>query len=418
MKLSLKNKLSLAIISSILFFGVIAIVFVFFQTRDTFISQAKKNLVDITVAQAYGVDAVFNGANQLVETIAKQDDIIDYMQSNYEIQDVYILNHLESYNIGDIYSSIYIMAPDGTTLVSTDPTFVGKNYDFRDYFKKAMEGEAWVDVAIGVTSKKAGYYFSYPIKSFDNTIVGVVIAKMKPEYVYQFFSSHNIFSDASLMFSDSEGIIIYSNDTSKIYKSLGYLDEETQDRVAEKKRFSGMVIEPLGYDIIQNELSQIEDAQVFEFYDENNKENKVITIVRIKGKSFYIIIEQESDVFVKISIYIAAYLALFVFIAACVAILCIIFFVNKFLKPLKSLKEGAYQLSQENFDYRIDVKSGDEFEELAHIFNDMSHKLKDIYKDLENKLKKLKKLNKLMVGREFKMKELKEKIDELESHKK
>lgn len=415
--MKLKNKLNLAVIGIILFFGLLAVIFVYKQTNENFIMQAKNNLIEVSSVQAHGIYNVFNRSEDLVKTIAQNPAVVQYLKEKSELADPVITEYLSQYNIGERYSAIYIMSSEGITLVSTNPTFVGKNYSFRDYFKKGMEGRTWADVAIGVTSKKAGYYFSHPVLSSEDEILGVVIVKKIPDIVHDVIDE-KILDDkfAVTMLADSDGVIIFSNDESRIYKSLGFLEEDKLKEIEEKRRFSGIDIKSLGYDQLQKDLSYITETRIFNFFNKDTKQRRLITVTPINDLPFFIITERDPSEFIAVSGKISLFIALLVFVAAVTAILCIVYFLNKFLRPLDILKEGAYQLSQENFDYSLNIKTGDELEDLGSMFNQMSKKLNKTYKDLENKVKKLKHFNKLMVGRELKMNELKEEVKKLKDN--
>lgn len=50
-----------------------------------------------------------------------------------------------------------------------------------------------------------------------------------------------------------------------------------------------------------------------------------------------------------------------------------------FLKPLSTLIEGTYALGQGNFNKRVDIRSGDEFEDVGNSFNQMADKISKIF---------------------------------------
>ncbi|MCE9530867.1 MAG: HAMP domain-containing histidine kinase [Planctomycetes bacterium] len=54
--------------------------------------------------------------------------------------------------------------------------------------------------------------------------------------------------------------------------------------------------------------------------------------------------------------------------------------------PLKQLQAGVNRVAEGNFEHPIDLKSGDELEELANAFNGMTSRLHDIYRDLERQV--------------------------------
>jgi len=78
-------------------------------------------------------------------------------------------------------SDVYLMDPRGTTIASsneyTPRSFIGRNFAFRPYFQDAIAGRPGAYSAVGTTSGKRGYYFSYPVQLNDR-IIGVVVVKI------------------------------------------------------------------------------------------------------------------------------------------------------------------------------------------------------------------------------------------------
>lgn len=66
---------------------------------------------------------------------------------------------------------------------------------------------------------------------------------------------------------------------------------------------------------------------------------------------------------------------LVVILTLCVVVFVSSIFIRRSLVPLSILKEGSQRLSRGNFDSRVEIASGDEFEELAIAFNDMAEQL-------------------------------------------
>src|SRR5690606_27007308 len=52
-----------------------------------------------------------------------------------------------------------------------------------------------------------------------------------------------------------------------------------------------------------------------------------------------------------------------------------VLFIRKGLEPLEQLQEGTKRLALKDFSKKVDIRSGDEFEELGKSFNDMAGKL-------------------------------------------
>ncbi|MBX7106117.1 MAG: HAMP domain-containing protein, partial [Gemmataceae bacterium] len=62
------------------------------------------------------------------------------------------------------------------------------------------------------------------------------------------------------------------------------------------------------------------------------------------------------------------------------------FFYGWIFQPLHTLQEGVRRVAGGNFEGRIDLESGDELEELADAFNDMTRRLQSKYSDLTNEV--------------------------------
>lgn len=102
------------------------------------------------------------------------------------------------------------------------------------------------------------------------------------------------------------------------------------------------------------------------------------------------------------------------------------FLVTHFTRPISSLVEGTRVVAEGNLDHQLQSTSDDELGVLACAFNNMTAKLKKSYTDLEEKVKQrteelnqkveeLERMNKLMIGRELKMTEMKNEIDTLKT---
>lgn len=59
----------------------------------------------------------------------------------------------------------------------------------------------------------------------------------------------------------------------------------------------------------------------------------------------------------------------------------------KFIQPINLLREGAQRIGQGDLEFRLNIKTRDEIEQLSAEFNNMAIKLKDIYAHLEEKIR-------------------------------
>ena len=75
--------------------------------------------------------------------------------------------------------------------------------------------------------------------------------------------------------------------------------------------------------------------------------------------------------------------ALVVTLALLVVLLLSVTQIRREMVPLGQLQEGTGRVAEGGFDTRVDIKSGDEFEELAHSFNSMAERIEKQFHTLQ-----------------------------------
>lgn len=88
---------------------------------------------------------------------------------------------LKRYNSAFETSVSYVIDKKGGVIASSNydeaDSFVGKNYEFRSYFREAMAGRPGRYFAVGVTSGKRGFYASSAVKDPGGKTIGVAVIK-------------------------------------------------------------------------------------------------------------------------------------------------------------------------------------------------------------------------------------------------
>jgi len=97
------------------------------------------------------------------QAMAQANSVLDRYQMRFGASPAYILDLT-----GECVASSNRDAPD---------SFVGHNYGFRPYFQEALKGVPGRYFAIGVTSKRQGFYAAHPVYDQAGKIVGVVAIK-------------------------------------------------------------------------------------------------------------------------------------------------------------------------------------------------------------------------------------------------
>jgi len=126
------------------------------------------------------------------ETLARANTVLDRYQAHFGAAVAYLLDHQ-----GNTIASSNRDAPD---------SFMGQSYTFRPYFQQAMAGQMGRYFAVGVTSKKRGFYASCPVRDQASRIVGVAVLKMTLD---KFQRSLRDFHPSFLV--DPQGIVLIAS---------------------------------------------------------------------------------------------------------------------------------------------------------------------------------------------------------------
>jgi len=139
---------------------------------------------------------------------------------------------------------IYVMAADGTTTAASnwqkETSFVGRNFSFRPYFTDAMAGQAGRYFALGSTTKKRGYYFSFPIEEGDIK-TGAVVVKIDLDQIEERWSDPN----TDILVADEDGVVVISTEPEWMFQTLRPLTNEQMQRIVDSLRYGDQPLESL-----------------------------------------------------------------------------------------------------------------------------------------------------------------------------
>jgi two-component system C4-dicarboxylate transport sensor histidine kinase DctB len=193
--------------------------------------------------------------------LASNDRVKKALRDGFE-SDINQLNReLEQINRITEASDSYILNMDGLTIAASNyrqsASFVGRNFAFRPYFKDAIQGKPGRYYALGITSNRRGYYFSYPVYEGDS-IIGIAVVKVDlTQFEKRFANQHYEF-----LLLDPDGVVFSSSRPNWLYRVFGELSHVELQRIADSQRYLGKSIEKLAivYQKPFDEKSQIVDV--------------------------------------------------------------------------------------------------------------------------------------------------------------
>ncbi len=432
-KFLLKQKIALLLIiislSSLIVVGIV----VYLSTSKVLLDNKKVEILSSTIEQSHESILTFKNNQLFVHMLSTRTRVKEFLQGPSEVKKVELTNIFSEYTDKEKkYLAVYLLDKNGVGLISTDPTFIGQDYSFREYFKKAINGEPAVYVAIGITSNKFGYYFADPVFGDNGNVMGVMVVKVDQSDI----DTPVVNSVASInnisMLVDEFGVILFSSEEDRILKSLGNLTDNEKEILKKSGKYLGKEIVPMQYDILQNNIREYKNPITLSFKDEEDDDNELVSLNKIGEFPFYLVTEVRLG-YLSSQIFSNTYnIILVIIILLSIISLSIYYFLLVFIRPLDKFKLFFTYIGNGDFSQELKVETRDEFADMALYINKMTKDLSDLYKNLENKVKERtkeleesqniieenlelsEKNNKMMINRELEMIKLKERIKELE----
>lgn len=141
-------------------------------------------------------------------------------------------------------SDIYVINRAGRTVAASNwasqQTFIGRNFAFRPYFQRAIDGGLGVYFALGSTSLERGWFFAVPLREAGET-VGVVTVKADVDAIEAAWREEG----GLVFFTDPDGVVFVANRAEMIYRSVAPLSEPARARIAASRRYLGQAIAAL-----------------------------------------------------------------------------------------------------------------------------------------------------------------------------
>lgn len=320
----------------------------------------------------------------LAKSLTREDFIFSFLQDN-KLSETEINIELEKFRLKSGLSAIYISDGEGVIIASTNNDVLGQDFEKYSFLQKAINGYSGIGPLYDNKTKKTDLFISEAIRNSNNQIIGAVIIKISSARINYLMEE---WSDQSAidMISDENGIIIASNEASRLNKSLGTLDQQSEKRLMMENSFPGLSINSLGLDEIEREILNKRDSYQGKIYQREISEY-IFNINKLGNSSLYFISEKNMNILKET----AGRLALVLFLPTSLTILIIIiliyFLVSKILKPIDILREQAKEIGLGNFNHKKSLNTSDELEDFEDVLIQTSGQLRETYEKMEEKVK-------------------------------
>jgi len=418
MKIFLKEKFLIAFLILVLIPLVTVSFFSYFNARN-FLMESIKNYNELLIqSMIIGIEDTVLSYKDLSQSIV---DNISFFKTNEEKKD-FLLENIKKYPFNVKFLSI--LDESGQEIIRSDDRPLENKSDQPEFYQ--------------IKEKKKDYYVAW---SSFNPVVGISTVIISVPLFRENEFQGVLISEIFLSDIWSKMITGYTSPKDNIY----LLTQEGQlvaEILATSKDFRSDDFKKIAQELAEKK------AVVVQEMDTGVGQMLVIANSLPMFGWKLVVFRPVAEIYEPTSV-LGSNLALITFITLIFIFIVSIFFSQLVVNPIKKLHKGAEIIRKGNLDYKVDIRTGDEIEQLAKEFNRMAERLgqskaaleeskavleikvaartkelkelaesleeqvKGRTKELQEKMKELERFNRLAVGRELKMIELKKEIERL-----
>jgi two-component system C4-dicarboxylate transport sensor histidine kinase DctB len=215
----------------------------FYGRRSSIEALESQSRADATLKVAL-LRAVLERPRALPLLLAEDQQVYDGLASSHS-NAVDVLNKkLERLVSGTQAAVLYVIGPDGVAIASSnwrEPiSFVGNDYSFRDYFRRAIEQGTAEHFALGSVSKRPGLYISRRVGSAAAPL-GVVVVKL------EFDRLEEDWRDARrpVYVTDDHGVVLITSIPSWRFMTAAPVPQEDLAAIRNSLQFGDAPLAPL-----------------------------------------------------------------------------------------------------------------------------------------------------------------------------
>ncbi|WP_198780450.1 sensor histidine kinase [Shewanella putrefaciens] len=202
--------------------------------------QSEKQLKEL-VSFLDGALSRYESIPHVLSTNPMLANVLNDQQNPNKIQELNL--YLEEIQHVTEASDIYLIDALGIAIAASNWqqsfSFIGKDYSFRPYYTDAISGNLGRYYAVGTSSDKRGFYFSYPIyQRGGKGILGAIIVKVDIADIEQQSTSIAMAGQYQFLISDPDDIVFISSVDEWRLTSLTPLTQAKQYALNASKRYA------------------------------------------------------------------------------------------------------------------------------------------------------------------------------------
>jgi len=332
-----------------------------------------RNLKQLSTATANRVDQLIDDMRFLTNYLGSEKDIIELVNGNNEKAVVSVQGKLQRLITADNkLELLLVMDNKGNVLSAPASKFIGRNYDYREYFQAAIQGRVYVsNIIVGDVTQLPGLFFSGPVLGDSGRVEGVVVVKISGSTVSDIIDESNI-APLTAYLVDADGVLIHHPDNNLLYKSLKPLPAKTLNRIVKNKQFLLNNIESIDIPTLADAMIGARNPGTVSYLSPLSGEVEITGYSPLKGHRWVVGVSTPQSSFAaplnkqfRNVIYSVVAVG---FIFTIIALL----FSRTFIRPIHQLMQAANHVREGNYeDSEVPINREDEFGILTRTFNQM-----------------------------------------------
>ncbi len=268
---------------------------------------------------------------------------------------------------------VMVMDTQGTTQVSNDPAVAGKNFAFREYFKKAMQGQPHTTgIVVGSVAGAAGMFYSEPVFNASREVIGAVVLRIRASSFEVLLDEAAKESDRVPFCIDGDGVVILHPDAKVLYSSLAPLPPQRLAAVRADQRFRRDVITDLNMPELASAMVGAKALGHVSYRSTLTGTDEIAGFAPVPRHDWVVGMRESRARFEQplrrlfVQLVVSAVLVGLLFLGLALR------FARSIVRPIQALTRGADALKEGNYaGASVDVKAKDEIGQLARTFNVM-----------------------------------------------
>ena len=248
------------------------------------------------------------------------------------------------------YEGIFVMGPDGTILMNSDPSMVGKNLAERVYFQQAMTGQTVIsDPLISKATGNVAVVFAVPVM-VDGKVVGVAGGTAPITEISSLLSQVSVGASGEAYLLNQDGFFFTPSRFTDQLKQEGLIKDRTE----------------LELQIDTYASQQLSQDKSGEGTYQDYRGIPVIGVFKVvPGLNWHLVIEMDqSEALIGFRSHLFTGIALMA-LAAVLVIFIAVLVANSVINPVKNITAVAQALAKGDLSQKVTYHSQDEIGLLA-----------------------------------------------------